>query len=213
MEPTMKRYLSSAAFAAALAAGLTTIVTAQDAPPPPAVEPGASLLAIPNLPSKSPAKLVVLSPAFKAGGDIPFENTQYKGNVFPGLSWTAGPPGTRSYVVIMQDGDAMVRGAPILHWTMANVPASVMKLDAAMSAPPAGAQYGPNIRGAAQAYMGPRTPAGPKHRYHLQVFALDTTLPAAALADYAAMTAAMKDHVLASGELIGLGHAMPTGGF
>lgn len=208
----MKRYLSSAV-AAALAATLTTVASAQEAPPPPAVEPGASLLALPNLPSKSSAKLVVLSPAFKAGGDIPFENTQYKGNVFPGLSWTAGPPGTKSYVVVMQDGDAMVRGAPILHWTMANIPASIMKLDAAMSAPPAGAEYGPNIRGAAQAYMGPRTPAGPKHRYHLQVFALDTSLSADAVANYAAMTAAMKDHVLASGELVGLGRAMPSGGF
>ena len=84
----------------------------------------------------------------------------------------------------MQDTDGMVSGAPILHWTMYNIPATVTKLDAGMSAPPAGAAYGPNIRGAAQAYMGPRTPAGPKHRYHLQVFALDTTLPADAAADY-----------------------------
>jgi para-nitrobenzyl esterase len=208
----MKRYLSSTAGALTLAAAFAATALAQNAPAPPAVEPGASMLALANLPAKSSAKLVVTSPAFKENGDIPFENTQYKGNVFPGLSWTAGPAETRSYAIIMQDGDAMRQGAPILHWTMVNVPASVTKLDAGMSAPPAGARYGPNIRGAAQAYMGPRTPAGPKHRYHLQVFALDTTLPADALADYAALTAAMKGHVLASGELIGLGQAMPSGG-
>jgi para-nitrobenzyl esterase len=208
----MKRYLSSFAAAAALAATFAANVSAQNAPPPPAVEPGASMLAMANLPAKSSAKLVVLSPAFKAHGDIPFENTQYKGNVFPGLSWTAGPPQTRSYAIIMQDGDAIRQGAPILHWTMVNIPATVTKLDAGMTTLPAGAANGPNIRGAAQAYMGPRTPAGPKHRYHLQVFALDTTLPADALANYAALTAAMKDHVLASGELIGLGQAMPSGG-
>jgi para-nitrobenzyl esterase len=109
----------------------------------------------------------------------------------------------------MQDADAMVRGAPILHWTMANVPASVTKLDPAMAAPPAGASYGPNIRGASQAYMGPKTPAGPKHRYHFQIFALDTTLGADALASYASMTEAMKGHVLASGEVIGLGQVAP----
>jgi Raf kinase inhibitor-like YbhB/YbcL family protein len=177
--------------------------------PPNATEPGASQLALVNLPVKGGAKLTVTSPAFKAGGDIPFENTQYRGNVFPGLAWTSGPTTTKSYVVIMQDGDAMVRGAPILHWTMANIPATVTKLDAAMSAPPAGAAYGPNIRGAAQAYMGPRTPAGPKHRYHFQIFALDTTLPAEALASYDALTGAMKDHVLASGETIGLGQVAP----
>jgi phosphatidylethanolamine-binding protein (PEBP) family uncharacterized protein len=83
----------------------------------------------------------------------------------------------------------------------------VTKLDAAMSAPPAGAAYGPNIRGANQAYMGPRTPAGPKHRYHLQVFALDAQI-APDLATFDALTAAMKDHVLASGEVIGLGQVM-----
>ena len=179
------------------------------APPPNATEPGASQLALANLPAKGSAKLTVSSPAFKAGGDIPFENTQYRGNVFPGLAWSAGPAGTKSYVVIMQDGDAMVRGAPILHWTMANIPATVTKLDAGMSAPPTGAAYGPNIRGAAQAYMGPRTPAGPKHRYHFQIFALDTTLSAEALANYDALTAAMKDHVAASGETIGLGQVTP----
>ena len=106
----------------------------------------------------------------------------------------------------------MVRGAPILHWTMLNIPAGTLQLDAAMTAPPTGAIFGPNIRGAAQPYMGPRTPAGPKHRYHLQVFALDITLPAAAGVDYTSLSAAMKDHVLADGELIGLGRAMPKAG-
>lgn len=209
----MKRRLSATAFAALIVAVSAGTLVAQDAPPPPAVEPGADFLALKNLPSKTQAKLVVLSPAFQAGGDIPFENTQYKGNVFPGLSWTAGPPGTKSYAVIMQDGDAMRNGAPILHWTMVNVPASVVKLDAGMSAPPSGAANGPNIRGAAQAYMGPRPPAGPKHRYHFQVFALDTTLPSEALADYASLTAAMKDHVLANGEIFGLARQMPPGNF
>ena len=178
--------------------------------PPAATEVGAAQLALVNVPVKAGAKkLTVTTPAFKSGGDIPFENTQYKGNVFPGLSWTAGPSGTKSYVIIMQDADAMRSGAPILHWTMANIPAAVTKLDPAMSAPPTGAEYGPNIRGPAHEYMGPRTPAGPKHRYHLQVFALDLAIPHDALATYDGLVGAMKDHVLASGEVIGLGQVMP----
>ena len=177
--------------------------------PPAATEIGAELKALTLLPATGGAKLTVSTPAFADGGDIPFENTQYRGNVFPGLAWSAGPSGTRVYAVIMQDLDGMRNGAPILHWTMANIPAGVTKLDAAMSAPPAGAEYGPNIRAAAQAYLGPRTPAGPKHRYHFQVFALDTTLPADALATYPAMTESMKGHVLASGEVVGLGQVMP----
>ena len=147
------------------------------------------------------------SPAFKNRSDIPFENTQYQGNTSPGLEWTAGPAGTKTYVVIMQDTDAMRNGAPILHWTMVDIPATMTKLAAGMTEAPAGAMYGPNIRGAAQAYMGPRTPAGPKHRYHLQVFALDTSVGTESKQGYDAMLAAMKGHVLASGEVIGLGSA------
>jgi para-nitrobenzyl esterase len=177
--------------------------------PPPATEVGLPQLALTTVPAKGGAKLTVTSPAFKHMADIPFENTQYQGNKFPGLEWTAGPAGTKSYVVIMQDTDAVMRGGPILHWTAFNI--SGTKLDAGMTALPAGATYGPNIRGTNQAYMGPRTPAGPKHRYHLQVFALDTTLdPATAGASLDALTGAMKDHVLASGELIGLGSVDPS---
>ncbi|MES2177245.1 MAG: YbhB/YbcL family Raf kinase inhibitor-like protein [Gemmatimonadota bacterium] len=193
--------------AALLVLGAAPSLNAQQ--PPPATEVGVEFKALGTLPAKSGAPLTVTSPAFAPGGDIPFENTQYKGNVFPGLAWTAGPSGTKTYAVILQDLDAMRNGAPILHWTMVNIPGTVTKLDAGMTAPPAGAQYGPNIRGAAQAYMGPRTPAGPKHRYHFQVFALDTSIPADATATYATMTDAMKGHVLASGEVIGLGQIMP----
>jgi para-nitrobenzyl esterase len=194
--------------AAILCAVVPLTIVAQQ-PPPAATEPGASLLAMLTNPANDGAMLTVTSPAFSAGADIPFENTQYRGNIFPGLSWTAGPTATKDYVLIMQDGDAMVRGAPILHWTVINIPAAVTKLDAAMRAPPAGAQYGPNIRGASQPYTGPHTPPGPKHRYHFQIFALDAAIPADSAAGYASLTAAMKGHVLASGELIGLGQAPP----
>ena len=168
--------------------------------------------ALVEFPAKDGAKLTVTTPAWKDGGDIPYENTQYRGNAFPGLAWTRGPSGTSSYVVIMQDTGAIVRGAPILHWTLYNIPASVTKLDAAMPATgnPSGSSYGPNIRAAAQPYMGPRTPRGPKHPYHLQVFALDTTIPAKADITYDELTGAMKDHILASGEVVGMGSVDPN---
>ena len=189
--------------------GLAVAPAASAQQPPAATEVGASQLALANIPAKNGAKLTVTSPAFKSGGDIPIENTQFRGNTFPGLSWTAGPAGTKSYVAIMQDGDAMMRGGPILHWTMINIPATVTKLDAGMTTPPDGAQNGPNMRGASSPYMGPRPPAGPKHRYHLQVFALDMLVPAGAVMNYAQLVEAMKGHVLASGEVIGLGEAAP----
>ena len=99
---------------------------------------------------------------------------------------------------------------PNLHWTMFNIPMSVTKLDAGMKAPPAGASNGPNMRGSKQAYLGPHTPPGPKHHYHIQLFALDTALGPDAGGSYAALTEAMKGHVLAEGELVGLAQADPN---
>jgi para-nitrobenzyl esterase len=176
--------------------------------PPPETEVALAQSALVVLPAKGSARLTVTSPAFTQNGDIPFENTQYRTNTFPGLEWTSGPAGTKSYAIIMQDTDFLMRGAPILHWTMFNINGT--KLDVGMTAAPAGATHGANMRGANQPYMGPRTPAGPKHRYHFQVFALDATLPAEAGASYDTLIAAMKDHVLASGEIVGLGQVDPT---
>lgn len=158
------------------------------------------------------AKLTVTTPAFKPGEQIPFENTQYRTNTFPGLTWSAGPKATRSYAIIMQDNSLLYRGVPILHWTMFNIPASVTSLPAGMApdAKPAGSAYGPNYMGAAKPYTGPRTPPGPGDDYHFEVFALDVIVPEAAGADFKALTAAMEGHILASGEVVGHGIADPS---
>ena len=59
-------------------------------------------------------------------------------------------------------------------------------------AKPAGSSYGPNVRGEAQPYLGPHPPPGPKHHYHLQVFALDTVLTADPTMSYEALTGQMQ---------------------
>lgn len=177
---------------------------------PPAAPPRPNALV--EFPAKGGAKLEVKTAAWMDGGDIPWENTQYRFNTFPGLQWTPGPAGTKSYAVIMQDTDGVARGAPILHWVLYNIPASVNLLPPGMAptANPPGSSYGPNYRGTSQAYLGPRTPAGPKHHYHLQVFALDTAVTADPAITYDALVSQMKGHVLASGEVVGLGSVDPT---
>ena len=198
---------------AVLAMAVAPVAFAQAGPPE--TEVGIAMLAMTTAPAKGGAKLTVTSPAFKTMTDIPQANTQWGTNTFPGLEWTAAPAGTKSYVVIMQDTDAMRQGSPILHWTMVEIPASMTKLAAGMTDAPSGAMHGPNMRGMMQAYLGPRTPAGPKHRYHLQVFALDNSVSGESMAGangteaFTAMLNAMKGHVLASGEVVGLGSAPP----
>jgi para-nitrobenzyl esterase len=197
---------TAAAFAALIALPAASgPASAQPAPMP--TRPHA----LAEFPPKNGAHLTVSSPAFPEDGDIPFENTQYRGNTFPGLSWTAGPAETKSYVIIMQDTDAVRGGASNLHWTMYDVPADVTKLDPGMppAGKPAGSEYGPNARGDAQPYMGPHPPPGPKHHYHLQVFALDTVLTADPSMTYDTLTGQMRDHILASGEVVGLAMADP----
>jgi Raf kinase inhibitor-like YbhB/YbcL family protein len=179
---------------------------------PPAVEPGQSMLASVTLPAANAPKLTVTTAGWQHNADIPYAFTQYRTNTFPGLTWSAGPAGTRSYAIIMQDTDLVMRGSPILHWSVVNIPAATRSLPQGMApdAKPAGAIYGPNYQGAGRPYLGPRTPAGPKHRYHMQVLALDITLPADfAPANYDALIAPMRGHVLAAGDVVGLGQADP----
>jgi len=194
-------------------AGLFALVAGAavaQAPPPRELEVAASRLVLTLIPARSAKPLRVSSPAFKAMGDIPFENTQYRGNVFPGLNWSKGPKGTAAYAVILQDTDALNNGEAILHWTMYNVPAKLRSLPPGTTAPPAGASFGPNVRGPNYPYTGPRTGPGPKHRYHFQVYALDRPLDANPAMTFDQLKAGMTGHVLASGQIVGLGQFDPT---
>ncbi|HOY78324.1 MAG TPA: YbhB/YbcL family Raf kinase inhibitor-like protein [Hyphomonadaceae bacterium] len=206
----MKKFASAVALAAAV---LVAAPAFAQAPPPPEVEAGKDLLATVTLSAKDGAKLTVTTPGWKDGADIDFKYTQYKGNEFPGLEWTKGPASTKSYAIIMQDTDLVMRGSPILHWSVVNIPATTTKLAAGMKPEeiPKGSIYGPNYQGAGKPYLGPRTPPGPKHRYHIQVLAIDTVLPADfAPKSYAELIEPLKGHVVASGDVVGLGQADPN---
>jgi Raf kinase inhibitor-like YbhB/YbcL family protein len=187
------------------------IIVGGPAAEPPTPDAATDFLATVTMPAKN--KLTVTTPGWANNADIPYEYTQYRTNTFPGLQWTKGPAATKSYAIIMQDSGLLLRGAPVLHWTLVNIPASVTKLDKGMAPDgnPKGSIYGPNYQGANKPYLGPRTPAGPKHRYHMQVLALDVMLPADfAPKTYDELIAPMKGHVVASGDVIGLGQADPN---
>ena len=166
----------------------------------------AKLLAIREVAATAPAALTVTSPSFRNGGDIPFENTVYRGNKFPGLGWSKGPVGTQSYVAVMQGAvagaDDLTRGTSI-HFVMYNIPAELSKLDAGMTRPPAGALHGNTVHKMADLYAGPHTHNFVKHAYHFQVLALDRTVPASDDMTLGGLEKLMDGHVLASGEIVG----------
>lgn len=162
----------------------------------------AKALAVTLVSPRARAPLAVTSPAFDNGGAIPCRNTQYCGNVFPGLAWSAGPAGTRSYLVIMQGPG---EGAEVsLHLTVFDIPATVRQLPAGMTSPPVGASLGPNVHGLHHPYAGPHPHGGGRNEYHLQVFALDVPrLQISRPATFEKLITAMRDHVLDDGQLVG----------
>jgi Raf kinase inhibitor-like YbhB/YbcL family protein len=93
-----------------------------------------------------------------------------------------------------------------VHWALFNIPADQRQLDEAVPAQgvlASGARQGKNDFGKI-GYGGPAPPRGKPHRYFFKLYALDTVLDLPAGATKSQLLAAMKDHVLAEGQLMGL---------
>jgi len=156
-------------------------------------------LAIADPGLKGAKALTVSSPAIAVNGSIPQAYSAYGKGVSPPLAWGKGPYGTRSFAVIVEDPDAPI-AVPFVHWMVWNIPAGTTSL--AEGAVPPGARQGKLMFVGTVGYMGPRPPDPSPHHYHFQVFALDAVPDLPAGAERAALAAAMKGHVLASGELV-----------
>lgn len=137
-------------------------------------------------------------------------------NLSPGVAWSAGPAGTQSYLLVME-GEGGTRTDPTVHWIIYNIAASVTQLakgipTAAYVKDPAGALNGlqDSTTGledvtADPGYNGPNFHAsgGTSHPYYFEIFALDRKLDLdPAQARRKAVVAAIKGHVLASGEVV-----------
>jgi len=156
--------------------------------------------------TRTAGALTVSSATVTQQAAMPAKHSEYAEGVSPQLSWTA-VAGAASYAVVMEDPDAKPV-TPFVHWLAWNIPAGVTQLSEGLQeqlrlTQPEGVLQGTNTRGS-PGYYGPRPPVmDPPHRYHFQVFALDTLLQVPPGADRDQLLAAMRGHVLAKGDLVG----------
>jgi len=149
-------------------------------------------------------KIDLTSTAFREGETIPKEYTGDGRNVSPTLKWSDPPDPTKSFALICDDPDAP-RGTWV-HWVLFNIPAGQRQLDEAVATQESlagGIKQGKNDFGKI-GYGGPAPPRGKPHRYFFKLYALDTLLDLAAGATKSQLLEAMKGHVLAEGQIMGL---------
>ena len=146
------------------------------------------------------------SPAFAPQGEIPSIHTCEGRDVSPALAWSGAPPGTKSFVLIVDDPDAPDPAAPRMtwvHWVLYDLPADATGLPEGVAAGqlPAGTRQGTNDW-KRTGYGGPCPPIG-RHRYFHKLYALDTVLPDLGTPAKARLEQAMQGHVLGKAELVG----------
>ncbi len=142
------------------------------------------------------------SSAFSSGQPIPAKFTCDGRNISPPLEWDAGPIGTVSYALIMDDPDAP--GGTWVHWVAWNITATMLPEEASdqvTSAPVGALRHGTNSWDRI-GYGGPCPPSG-THRYFFRVYALNVELAMGPETTKAALLAAIEGHTLARGELMG----------
>jgi Raf kinase inhibitor-like YbhB/YbcL family protein len=150
------------------------------------------------------AQLRVTSPAVQADGSLADIHSAYHDNLSPALSWTRWLE-AETFALVVEDPDAPM-AEPFLHWTIWNIPGTETGLPQGLgrSLPDTlrGAVQGRNSRGDF-GYMGPRPPPGHGvHRYHFQLFALDSRLPEDPETPLSELLNMLKAHTLAAGELV-----------
>ena len=141
-------------------------------------------------------KLSVKSPAFENNKFIPLKYTCDGANVNPPLTIEGVPEETITLVLIVDDPDAPM--GTFDHWVVWNISSTTRKIEE---------NTVPGTEGMSSyrkhAYGGPCPPYG-THRYFFKVYALDTQLDLKPNSTKKDVEKAMKGHILAEGELVGL---------
>jgi len=153
-----------------------------------------------NQSSNTGLSLVLVSPVFRDGTNIPIPYTCKGQNVSPPLNITGVPGGAKSLALIMHDPDAV--SGDFVHWIMWDIPARAQSI--AVNSVPVGAVVGPN-GGSQNKYMGPCPPPGTGiHHYLFELYALNKTLGLPPATNRDQLQKAMASRVIAKTTLTGL---------
>lgn len=142
------------------------------------------------------------SPSFKQGQSIPARHTCDAQDISPELHISDVPAAAKSLVLIMDDPDvpASVRKEQMWdHWVVFNIPPHTTRIPENTQPP---GTPGKNTGGDLD-YQGP-CPPDREHRYFFKLYALDTHLDLPAGSTKSQVEAAMRGHILAHTELVGL---------
>ncbi|MFH0793516.1 MAG: YbhB/YbcL family Raf kinase inhibitor-like protein [bacterium] len=150
-------------------------------------------------PKEETAMLTLRSSAFEPGARIPKKYSGEGSDTSPALMWEGTPDGTKEFALVCDDPDAPT-AEPWVHWIVYGIPAGRGSLPEGSAA---GNKEGKNSWGRIS-YGGPMPPPGHgTHRYFFRLYALDKTLDLKPGATKKELLSAMKDHILAQGELMG----------
>lgn len=149
--------------------------------------------------------LTLTSPTFSDGASIPVRYTCDGAGLSPPLRWSGASKSVRAFALTVARPDAPDPAHPtrtFAHWVIFNLPPSVSSLGAGIGrALPYATEVGVNGSGRA-AWTPPCLPVG-RHRYFFRLYALDGRVALGGHPDRAALSVALRGHVLAEAILVG----------
>jgi Raf kinase inhibitor-like YbhB/YbcL family protein len=148
-------------------------------------------------------KILLTSTAFKSKEFIPIEYTCEGQNISPPLLWKNVSSETESLVLIVDDPDAPKK--TWVHWLVYNIPPEIDRFPSNMQSSTdisSKIKIGRNDFNS-NAYGGPCPPSG-THRYFFKIYGLNSVLNLPSGKTKSEIEKAMENHIIGSGELIGL---------
>ena len=150
--------------------------------------------------------LVLVSPAFPPGGEIPVQYACDGADISPPLKWSGAANGAKSFVMVVDDPDAP--SGVFHHWAVFDIPASQHDLNSGygLFRPTIGFHEARNDFGK-PGYGAPCPPRGQAHHYRFRLFAISRpTLDLSPSATVPEVLKAAEPYVVQHAELVGTFH-------